>query len=199
MEKTLELLEETERARRKGPGDAPVTLTEYGDFQCPACGQMFEVLRQIELDLGPRLDWVFKHFPLKTIHPRAQAAAQAAEAAAAQDRFWEMHDRLFTHQSDLRPEALQKYAEEIPLDLDRFNADFSKADTLARIDRDINQGLLNGVTHTPTFFINGERYTGPLSYQGLRRALEEALRHPRTLEQEAPRRRAVGHPRRSNN
>src|SRR5207245_631942 len=120
-----------------------------------------------------RLDVVFKNFPLTESHPHAMAAAQAA---AAQGRFWEMHDQLFEHPQALGADDLMQYAEAIGLDLDRFDVDFSNHETLARIERDINQGMQNGIDATPAFFINGERYEGALDEASLRRALEHPVR-----------------------
>ena len=114
-----------DRDHVRGPATAPVTLVEYGDYECPYCGRAHPVVGELRERLGDRLRFVFRHFPLDSVHPRARHAAEAAEAAGAQDRFWEMHDLLYENQEDLGDEALRRYAAEVGLDLERFEEDLA--------------------------------------------------------------------------
>jgi protein-disulfide isomerase len=148
-----------ERDHVRGPDDAPVTLVEYGDFECPYCGRAEPIVRELLSDFGD-LRFVWRHLPLSDVHPRAQAAAEAAEAAAEQGAFWEMHDVLLDHQDALRPPDLIGYAEEIGLDVDRFRDDLRRHAGAARVTDDVDSADLSGVTGTPTFFINGRRHYG---------------------------------------
>ena len=167
------------RDHAQGPADAPVTLVEYGDFECPDCGNAYPILGRIQKELGPRLRFVFRHFPRYTIHPHAGIAAQAAEAAAAQGRFWEMHALLFEHQQDLEGGDMVRYALKIGLEPYRFEQDLSTQVFARRVEEDYDGGVRSGVKGTPTFFINGDRYAGPHEYEPLKRALEEAERAAR--------------------
>ena len=110
----------------QGPGDAPVTLVEYGDYQCPFCGRAYPIVKKVRARMGDRLRFVFRDFPISTSHPNAEHAAEAAEAAAAQGRFWEMHDHLFENQKRLRDEDLQRYARELGLDVERFDPELAQ-------------------------------------------------------------------------
>jgi Na+/H+ antiporter NhaA len=143
----------------RGPEDAPVTLVEYGDFECPHCGQAEPIVRELLADFGD-VRYVWRHLPLDDVHPRARQAAEAVEAAAAQGRFWEMHDLLFGHQDALRPKDLLRYAEELGLDVERFADELHRHTHAARIADDVDSADLSGVTGTPTFFINGQRHHG---------------------------------------
>jgi protein-disulfide isomerase len=160
----------------QGPPDAPVTLVEYGDFECPDCGNAYPILRRIQKEMGRRLRFVFRHFPRYTIHPHAGIAAQAAEAAAAQGKFWEMHALLFEHQQDLTDSDMVRYALRIGLEPYRFEADLSSQVFAGRVEADYDGGVRSGVKGTPTFFITGERYSGPREYEPLKRAIEGAER-----------------------
>src|SRR5829696_934698 len=151
------------RDHARGPMDAPVTLVKYGDYECPYCGEAHPVLKELQERVGEQVRFVFRHFPLDTVHPRARRAAQAAEAAASQDRFWEMHDLLYERQDELGEEDLMGYAAELELDLRRFEEDRLGGDRA-------------GVRGTPAFFVNGVRYTGPMDLDGLLAAIEEAVR-----------------------
>ena len=174
-----QLTENSGRGHLEGPGNAPVTLVEYGDFQCPACGQFYPIGRALIRHYGPKMDFVFKNFPLMSIHPRAMPAAQASEAAGKQGKFWPLHDRLFQNQRLLSASDLLDHARVLLLDMTHFEADFSSREILARIERDINQGMQNGVHQTPTLFINGDLYEGPIEESALRRAMDHALLHPK--------------------
>src|SRR6187551_3300877 len=122
----------------RGPADAPVTLVEYGDFECPYCGRAEPVLRELLADFGDELRFVFRNLPLSDVHPRAQLAAEAAEAAAAQGKFWEMHDALLDHQDELDPPALRAYAEELELDVDRFWDEVRRREHAPRVAEDVS-------------------------------------------------------------
>jgi protein-disulfide isomerase len=135
-------------------------LVVYGDFECPYTASAMREIDRL-LDGGAAFEVVYRHFPLRTIHPHAQAAAKAAEAAARQDRFWEMHDLLFRNQLHLEPEDLRRFAERIGLELERFDADIDDRDVRARVGRDVQSGLESGVDGTPSLFIDGARYEGP--------------------------------------
>jgi protein-disulfide isomerase len=144
----------------QGPADAPVTLVEYGDFECPHCGEAHEIVKEAQARFGDRMRFVYRHFPLTQIHHHAQAAAEASEAAAAQGKFWEMHDTLFENQEDLSEPALQNYAAEIGLDEEQFAADLENETYREKVEADFLSGAESGVNGTPTFFINGVRFDG---------------------------------------
>ena len=143
-----------------GPDDAPVTLVEYGDYECPYCGMAYPIVNRAQQDLGNRLRFVFRNFPLAESHPHARLAAQAAEAAAAQGKFWEMHDMLFEHQDALEPEDLIGYAKSLGVDVAKFAHDLEAGTYAKRVRDDFRNGVRSGVNGTPTFFVNGSRYEG---------------------------------------
>ena len=149
-----------ERDHAQGPTDAPVTLVEYGDYECPHCGRAYPIVKQLRQRLGRRLRFVFRNFPLRESHPHAQRAAESAEAAGAQGRFWEMHDRLFERQFALDDEYLIEYAGDLGLDVERFRAELVGRVYEPRVREDFRSGVRSGVNGTPTFFINGVRYDG---------------------------------------
>jgi Na+/H+ antiporter NhaA len=149
-----------ERDHLRGPNDAPVTLVEYGDYECPNCGQAEPVIRQLLAAFGNDLRYVFRHLPLVDVHEHAQLAAEAAEAAGAQGRFWELHDLLFAHQDALDPDDLDGYAAELGLDVERFSAELRARRHASRVARDVESAEQGGVAGTPTFFINGRRHHG---------------------------------------
>jgi protein-disulfide isomerase len=151
----------------KGPADAPVTLLEYGDFECPFCGQAFWELKRLEQSVGDQVRFVFRHFPLAEVHPHARLAAEAAEAAGAQGKFWEMHDALFTNQRALELPDLLTYADDIGLDRARFIRDLQEHRFLPKVRRDFMEGVRSGVNGTPSFFINGQRWNGPYTAEAL--------------------------------
>ncbi len=150
----------------RGPLEAPVTIVEYGDFECPYCGKAEPVIRELLAEYGD-IRYVWRHLPLNDVHPRAQLAAEASEAAAAQGRFWEMHDVLLEHQDALRPSDLVRHAESLDLDVDRFTEDLRAHRHAARVARDVDSADLSGVSGTPTFFINGRRHYGPYDVETL--------------------------------
>ena len=144
----------------QGPPAARLTLVEYGDYECPDCGRLFEIIRDLQQTLGERLRIVYRHYPLNGIHPHAQEAAEAAQAARAQDRFWEMHDLLFRHQNALKRNHLLTYAESLALDMNRFNAELKKQVYRDRVREDFRRGVENGVYGTPGLFLNEVRHAG---------------------------------------
>ncbi|HEX3532906.1 MAG TPA: DsbA family protein [Gemmatimonadaceae bacterium] len=158
-----------------GPADAPVTLVEYGDYECPYCGMAYPVVKAVQRALGNQLRFVFRNFPLAEAHPHARLAAEAAEAAGAQGRFWEMHDVLFENQSALEPADIVGYAQSVGLDLTRFEQDIEAGTYTKKVRDDFRSGVRSGVNGTPTFFVNGERYDGSWANQeGFIRAVREA-------------------------
>jgi protein-disulfide isomerase len=149
-----------ERDHIRGPIDAPVTVVEYGDFECPYCGQAEPVLRELLRDFGDDVRYVWRNLPLNDVHPNAQQAAEAAEAAAEQDAFWEMHDILLENQDALRVPDLIRYARQLGLDVEQFEEDLRTRAGAARVAQDVDSADLSGVSGTPTFFINGLRHYG---------------------------------------
>jgi Na+/H+ antiporter NhaA len=174
----LDLSDEVDPARDhiRGPEDAPVTLLEYGDFECPFCGRAERVIRELLLSQGSDVRYVWRHLPLNDVHPFAQIAAEAAEAAAAQGSFWEMHDLLLEHQDALRPTDLERYAQELELDLERFNEDLATHAHAERLLADVASADESGVSGTPTFFINGRRHHGVYDIDTLTEAVHAAKR-----------------------
>ena len=142
----------------QGPDTAPATLVEYGDYECPYCGQAYIIIKQIQQLLGKNLRFVFRNFPLNEIHPHAEHAAEAAEAAGAQDKFWQMHDYLFEHQEVLDDRHLLEYAKRVGLDIKRFEKEISRHIFAPVINDSLRNGIKSGVEGTPTFFLNGVRY-----------------------------------------
>jgi Na+/H+ antiporter NhaA len=157
----------------RGPQDAPVTIVEYGDFECPYCGQAESVIRELLADRAD-IRYVWRHLPLNDVHPRAQIAAEASEAAARQDRFWEMHDLLLEHQDALRAPDLIGYAEQLGLDVEKFADDLRSHRDTPRVARDVDSADLSGVSGTPTFFINGRRHQGAYDIETLSKAARVA-------------------------
>ena len=155
----------------QGPADAPVMLLEYGDYQCPACGDAYPMVKAIQEQLGSGLCFAFRNFPLISIHPHAGHAAEVAEAAGAQGRFWEMHDLLYENQGALDDEALVGYARSLGLDDARLAREIRDGEHTARVREDFRHGVRAGVNGTPTFFINGERYDGATGLEPLLAAL----------------------------
>ena len=147
---------------------------EYGDYECPYCGEAYPVVEELQRVLGDRLRFVFRHFPLTKMHPHALGAAEAAEAAGAQDMFWEMHDLLYENQDALDDEDLVRYAKELRLDVPRFVKEMEAHTHAERVREDFSSGVRSGVNGTPTFFINGARHDGPFNLESLMAAIEEA-------------------------
>jgi protein-disulfide isomerase len=162
-----------ERDHMRGPTVAPVTVVEYGDFECPYCGMAEPVVRELLRDFGD-VRYVWRHLPLNDVHPRAQLAAEAAEAAGEQNAFWEMHDLLLTHQDALRPDDLIGYAEQLGLDVERFTDDLREHSGAVRVAEDVDSADLSGVSGTPTFFINGRRHYGAYDIATLSAAVRAA-------------------------
>jgi len=158
----------------RGADDAPVTLVEYGDYQCPYCGQAEVVVRQLLDSFGDELRYVWRHLPLEDVHPNAQRAAEAAEAASAQGRFWAMHDTLLTHQDELAPRDLRRHAASVGLDVDRFVEDLRTREHAERVADDVRSADASGVTGTPTFFVNGQRHQGAYDVPTLTQAVRAA-------------------------
>jgi Na+/H+ antiporter NhaA/predicted DsbA family dithiol-disulfide isomerase len=172
----------------RGPAKAPVTVVEYGDFECPYCGQAEPVVREILADYGD-VRYVWRHLPLNDVHPHAQLAAEGAEAAAIQGKFWEMYDQLLTHQGRLSAEDLIQYAGEIGLATEQFASDLDRDAGAARIAEDVDSADLSGVSGTPTFFINGKRHPGAYDLGALSDAVRAA--RARVLIRQGGRARAV--------
>ena len=144
----------------QGNVNAPIELVEYGDYQCPHCGHAYPIVKSIQKKMGNKLKFVFRNFPLAESHPNAVNAAVASEAAAMQNKFWEMHDHLFEFQSRLDDESLIKYAAQLKLNVEQFENDFEKPELIKKVDADFESGVRSGVNGTPSFFINGEKYNG---------------------------------------
>lgn len=164
---------DAERDHFRGPADAPVTLLEYGDFECPYCGQAESVVRELLRDYGD-VRYVWRHLPLSDVHPNAALAAEAAEAAAAQGAFWELHDLLLGHQDALAPGDLIGYARELGLDVERFVGDLRKHAWAGRVAEDVDGADLSSVSGTPTFFVNGRRHYGAYDIETLSQAVRAA-------------------------
>jgi Na+/H+ antiporter NhaA len=160
-----------ERDHLRGPEDAPITLVEYGDLECPYCNQAEPVVRELLRDFGD-IRYVWRHLPLDDVHPHARLAAEATEAADAQGAFWEMHDLLFEHQDALRKQDLIRYAGELGLDVDRFTEDLVSRVFADRVESDVDGADLSGVSGTPTFFVNGRRHQGAFDLKSLKAAVK---------------------------
>ena len=158
----------------RGAADASVTLLEYGDYECPHCAAAHRIVNTVQTRMGNVLRFAFRHFPLTTVHPHAQQAAEAAEAAGAQERFWSMHDALFQHQQDLRIEALVRYAHAMGLNVAAFTSDITRHTHLPKVREDFVSGVMSGVNGTPAFYINRARYDGPWDLSTLSAALLRA-------------------------
>jgi protein-disulfide isomerase len=170
-ETTKLLLPLVNRDHISGPIEAPIALVEYGDYQCPYCGLAYLTVKSIQQQLGDQLCFAFRNFPLVNSHPHAQHAAEAAEAAAEQGKFWEMHDLLYENQGALDDEHLLEYAAALNLDSERLMAEVLRGHHASRIREDIRSGARGGVNGTPTFFINGIRYDGALGVDEMLAAL----------------------------
>jgi protein-disulfide isomerase len=163
------------RDHTSGQQDAPLTLVEYGDFQCPHCRNAYPIVKKVQQQLGARLRLVFREFPLTQIHPEAEHAAEAAEAAGAQGAFWQMHDRLFERQFALDDDSLVQYAQDLGLDADRLRGELDAGTYRAKVRDDFMSGVKSGVNGTPTFFINGARYDGSYDLASLLEAVSAAV------------------------
>ena len=175
-EQIVDLFEDVdpERDHLRGRPDASVTLLEYGDFKCPYCGQAESIVRQLLAAEGDDLSYVWRHLPLSDVHPNAQMAAEASEAAAEQGAFWDMYDLLLSHQDELSPRDLRRYAEELGLDVERFREDVRQRSHAARVSADVASADASGVSGTPTFFVNGRRHRGAYDVETLTMAVRGA-------------------------
>ena len=164
----------SKRDHIQGPFDAPLTLVEYGDYECSYCGEAYQAVKEVQEALGERLRFVFRNFPLANMHPHAEHAAEAAEAAGAQGHFWEMHDTLYENQDALEDEDLANYAAELGLDARRLIREVEAGAYSDRIRQDFQGGIRSGVNGTPTFFVNGVRHNGSYDSDSLIAALTES-------------------------
>ena len=160
----------------EGPDHANVTLVEYGDFECPACGQAFHAVEMLRRHFAGRLRFVFRNYPLREVHPHAELAAEAAEAAGGQGKFWPMYALLFDNQLHLKPNNLRHYAEKIELDLSRYDFEMEDHVYLQRVQEDIQSGKGSGVRGTPAFFVNGKLHDASFGFEHLQAAIEAALK-----------------------
>jgi protein-disulfide isomerase len=159
----------------RGPADAPVTMLEYGDYECPYCRGAFRDVHRLA-DRHPTLiRFVFRNFPITQLHPHAEQAAEAAEAASAQGKFWEMYELLLQPYAHLDTDALVMYGEILGLDIPRFRRELTDHVYLARIKRDVDEGTRNGVNATPKFYVNGERIDGKVPLENLAEVVEQAV------------------------
>jgi protein-disulfide isomerase len=171
-----------ERDHVQGPASAPVTLVEYGDYECPYCRAAVPIVLELQHQLGDQLRFVFRHFPLTALHPHAQHAAEAAEAAAAQERFSEMHTALFEHQEALEDEHLVQYAAGLDLDTARIRRELGAHSYASRVRQDFESGLRSGVRGTPTFYLDDVRYDGLVGVGQFLTAIQGA--HPEVVIEE---------------
>ena len=163
-----------DRDHTQGPEDAAVTLVEYGDYECPYCGAAYPIIKEVQSRMGERLRFVFRNFPITTSHPHAEQAAEAAEAAATQGKFWQMHDLLYANQRHLHDPDLHAYAEKLGLDVDQFDNELAEHVHAARVREDFMSGVRSGVNGTPSFYINGARHDDSYEIEPLLAALERA-------------------------
>jgi protein-disulfide isomerase len=163
-----------DRDHIQGRADAAVTLVEYGDYECPYCGAAYPIVKELQARMGDRLRFVFRNFPISTSHPHAEQAAEAAEAGAAQGRFWAMHDLLYENQTQLRDQDLHRYAEQLGIDVERFDKDLAEHVHAPRVREDFMSGVRSGVNGTPSFYVNGARHDDSYDFETLLAALERA-------------------------
>jgi protein-disulfide isomerase len=173
-ESALTLPVSEDRDHIQGPPEAAVTLVEYGDYECPYCGAAYPIIKEVQERMGERLRFVFRNFPITTSHTHAEQAAEAAEAAAAQGRFWEMHDLLYENQQRLGDEDLRAYAGQLGLEVEPFDQELAEHVHAPRVREDFMSGVRSGVNGTPTFYINGLRYDDSYELDTLLAALERA-------------------------
>jgi len=163
----------------RGSASAIVTLIEYGDFECPACGQAYHAVKILLKHFGDEVRFVFRHFPLREEHPHAELAAEAAEAASAQHNFWPMHDLLFENQLHLKEKNLRQYAEKLELDMARYDQDIRDHIYLQRVQEDIQEGGRSRIESSPAFFIDGALHDVSFGLEQLEQALEAEVRDRR--------------------
>jgi len=168
-----------DRDHLQGSPDAKVTLVEFGDYQCPYCGEAYGIVKRVQEKYKDELRFVFRNFPLTEIHPRAEFGAEMAEAAAAQGKFWEMHDYLYEHQAQLsNPPYFLEYAEKLGLDAKRIAGEIANHQYLPRIQEDFSTGVRSGVNGTPTFFVNDLRHNGDYQFETFVAAIDRILKPP---------------------
>jgi protein-disulfide isomerase len=159
----------------QGSAEAKCTLVEYGDYECPHCGHAYPIVKRVQKHFGKKLRFVFRNFPLAEMHPHAESAAEAAEYAGAQGKFWEMHDSLFENQEQLGGALYLRLAQQLGLPPQDLRAAVEKREFLARVKSDFTGGVRSGVNGTPTFFINGKRHDGSFEFEDLVDAIETAI------------------------
>jgi protein-disulfide isomerase len=160
---------------RQGDPDAPCALVEYGDYQCPSCGQAYPIVKRLQKHFGKRLSFVFRNFPLSQLHPYAEPAAETAEFAAAHHKFWEMHDLLYENQKHLSDGLLFQLSQQLNLDPDELTEALESKQFEPRVKTDFRSGVRSGVNGTPTFFINGQRHDGSYDYESMVEAIDRAV------------------------
>jgi protein-disulfide isomerase len=165
----------SEKDHAQGDAAAPCTLVEYGDYQCPSCGQAYPIVKRLQKHFGKRLLFVFRNFPLTQIHPWAEPAAEAAEFAASHDTFWKMHDLLYENQEQLSEELFAELAKKLKLSESELETAVEQHSFQARVREDFSSGIRSGVNGTPTFFINAQRHNASYDYDTLREAIEAQL------------------------
>jgi len=159
----------------QGDADAPVVLVEYGDFQCPYCGQAYPIVKAVQKHFGKDLAFVFRNFPLTQIHPNAEAAAEAAEFAAAHEKFWQMHDAIYEHQQELGVPLLLQLAKSLGLSSKDLEKALETGQFADKVKQDFMGGVRSGVNGTPTFFINGKRHDGAFDFDSLVESIEAVV------------------------
>jgi protein-disulfide isomerase len=159
----------------QGPENAAATLVEYGDYECPSCGQAYPIVKRVQKHFGKGLRFVFRNFPLNEMHPDAESAAETAEFAGAHGKFWEMHDALYENQEELGEQSYFEVAEKLGLSASDLRQALQEGKYQNRVRADFSSGVRSGVNGTPTFFINGKRHDGSYDYGSLVRAIEEAI------------------------
>lgn len=164
-----------EQDQVQGAADAPVTLLEYGDYQCPTCVDAFPIVKRLQKHFGKQLRFVFRNFPLEQ-HEYAEPAAETAEFAAEHGKFWEMHDALFEHQPDMDDDLFPELADELGLDAEALSEALQQGTYEAKVQADLDSGEASGVHGTPTFYINGKQHTGSFAYENLMKAIEAEAR-----------------------
>jgi protein-disulfide isomerase len=165
----------SDKDHRQGDPDAPCTLVEYGDYQCPSCGFAYPIVKRVQKHFGKRLLFVFRNFPLSEMHPYAEPAAETAEFAGAHHKFWEMHDLLYENQDRLDDALLFQLAEQLQLDREKLRQALASQEFEPRVRADFRGGVRSGVNRTPTFFLNGQRHDGAYDFASLVEAIDGVL------------------------
>ncbi len=158
-----------------GPANAPVTLIEYSDFQCPFCSRIFPTLQQVVKEYGNKVRFVYRHFPLTSIHPYAQKAAEASECAAEQGKFWQFHDLVFSNQEQLNLEQLKTWGKQLGLNTSKYNDCIDSGKYAKRVQTDMQEGEQKGVSGTPATFINGQLVSGALPFESFKQIIDQAI------------------------